>query len=438
MADDDHVGDAEMELACSDDCSSESSEGSPSDDETADPSNWLPALQASARLRQVAWRAEALPELALLRLSLSDGAAGSAGDSGDADAPTRHVAVGQGPGRLALFIDACAPSAVLCAVDPAMPPCLWVPLGRDDEGVAAELARLEALYPFSARDAPPTALWAARPPATASPDPRALLARSFIGGAGMDGFEPLGSLFQKLLETGLVVSGDSVADVVEAATAASPTTLLEIELRGLASGAALWLHELDGLRALSTERVGGGGAVGTRAAGAGAVGACAEVIDSLNAELGTCLPAQTPLELLAAVLRAGVRCVSAAELREATAAQAAEAEGGGGSDGGAAEVASTLHVLHFIRAPGLLDDLAAAAQLHARSETVCAAVAVLAPQVAADGTADEAAAAAELLRGLASAEREPQLAQLLGEALAAVQRRLDDAAAAAGAKASCH
>ena len=52
-----HVDDHEMGEQKGDN----SSEGCSSDDEASDPSDWLPALQASARLRHVAWRADALP-----------------------------------------------------------------------------------------------------------------------------------------------------------------------------------------------------------------------------------------------------------------------------------------------------------------------------------------------------------------------------------------
>lgn len=402
-----------------------------SEDAACEPSVWLPALLSSERLRHVAWRAEAQPELSLLRLSLSSEKAPPAELD---DAPGRHVAVAHGPGRFVLYLDAAAPSELLCDVG-GLPPCLWVPIGSDEEEVAAALSQLAALYPFAAKAQPVKAIWAARPPATTSPSPSSLLPRLFVGGRSDDdgaqaatsaaAASNLGTasslcmLFDSLLGTSLAVSADTPAEVRAAESCCSATELLEVELRCVHSGKALWLHALNGLCALSAQP-----------ATLRSEHVCAEAVEGVNAELGTCFDDRMPLDAIAALLAAGVQCIGPAQLRAAlmpssapAAAAAASAMGADGSSaagstaGGVEEsdahAASALHVLHFLRAPGLLDDLRAAA-VH-RSASVRGAAAAVAAQLGAlPGV--EAQGAVELLESMADNEVEPSVLEVVANA----------------------
>ncbi|KAG8461924.1 hypothetical protein KFE25_013943 [Diacronema lutheri] len=409
-----------------------SEEGGTSDDEDSEeeavapdpPTAWLPPLLASERIRHVAWRFDALPEVALLALSISSepapppAAAGSAAVA-PGDSAVRHVVVGHGPGRFIIYLDAAAPSELLCDIG-GLPPCLWVPLGASEEDVLSALSQLAAVYPFAAKAQPAEAIWASRPPATASPSPATLLPRLLLGGdddvpppepSGPPPPPPslpssLGAIFDALLATPFVVSADSPAEVRAAELGCSHTELLEVELRAVHSGKQIWLHALAGMRALSAQP-----------ATLRAEHVCAEVVDGVNAELGTCYDTRTPLDVIAALLAAGVQCIGAGALRAALAPPPADGRIDGGGDGDADDggegAASALHVLHFLRAPNFLDDVLAAAA-HCAPAVRAAAAAVAAQLGAAPG--HDAARACKLLDTMAAAEADDVVCDVIARA----------------------
>ncbi|KAJ1633168.1 hypothetical protein T492DRAFT_551482 [Pavlovales sp. CCMP2436] len=142
---------------------------------------------------------------------------------------------------------------------------------------------------------------------------------------------PLATFFEALLATALLVSGDSVGEIREAEEGCGPTELLEVELRGVHSGKAVWLHELAGLRALSAQQL-----------SARPEFICSEVVEGVNAELGTTFEVRT------ASRQPDVSSDAADEAGGST-IQLPKA-GGGGGEGDGAEVAIALHVLHFLLA----------------------------------------------------------------------------------------
>ncbi|KAJ1633167.1 hypothetical protein T492DRAFT_867110 [Pavlovales sp. CCMP2436] len=119
----------------------DSNDGSDDDAPPPDPSLWLPALQASQQLgAHLTWRMEALPELAMLRLSLAEAPAAPLGGSSaePADEPLVSApTVSQGVGRFVLYVDAAAPFELLCDIG-GLQPCLW------EADVARALAQLTA------------------------------------------------------------------------------------------------------------------------------------------------------------------------------------------------------------------------------------------------------------------------------------------------------
>lgn len=406
----------EAELPDAESGEEEPGEESEGEDEAAlDVRAWLPALAARPELAPLRFRtSDALAELELSRLArmrLSEADAGEAG--AEADGSERHVVVAHGPGRLVHYVDASAPTALLCDLG-GLPPCAWVPLGAlDTRETARELERLCAAYPLAARDAAHSELWDARPPATTSPDPSALLPRLLLSAVGGTDSPGLAEAFGALLGTRLLVSTDTVAEVREAAGGATHTELIEVELRGVHSGCAVWLHAHRGLLALSAEAAralgdgGGGGAGPAASAGAASEG----VLDGINGEFGTGFAAGMPLDAVAALLRAECSCVRADDVRSALRAApsalapappaAGPARQGGGSTLGAAmgsvvgsacadepaadewEAGAALHVLWLLRAPSTLQDAAAAAR-HP-SARVRLAAATVSGQAALDG-----------------------------------------------------